>query len=589
MGVIREAGAHAVPVTMAPSANAVLSEAPSEVGIRFSERVDAKASTLEVLDGRGERVDHGDATVDRADSWRYRVGVHALTDGAYTVAWRVLSADDGHVTSGAYVFAVGAGSALGPAPPVTPEGPGFQPLARWLVVVGSAFLLGIPIVGFWLRHDLGGRAPGSSLAWLGGGMILVGGALGLGLQAWDLAGERPMAEVLGALLTTRSGALWLCRSVLLLGLAALWARSRAGAANHWRRVLALGLATAVVISGGLVTHSATTVEGRALALGVEGVHLVAVALWVGGLVGFALMLRPGMATPTAPAATSALALAIPAFSQLAIPAVGALGLSGLMLARQHLTAWDELVRTPYGRWLTAKLVVFAAMLALAGYHQQRVHRRLRDAVAGGRADGATLARFRRSLRTEAGLGLVALLFAATLASTSPSHLAVPDADAAFHHERTLDDARVRLDVTPLRPGPNTIQLTVTDAAGHPLADATGALVQLVPTARRHRSRDLLVDSNGPGDVRCGRCGPGDRGPLGRPPRRPARGGLRRQRPVRVDPGRPAKRGGHPHARPRPPAGCGHRMEHRGHHAGHGRPLGGELAHAARHSTPGRRC
>jgi copper transport protein len=497
MGAIREAAAHAVPVTMVPAANAVLSEAPPEVVIRFSERVDAKASTLEVLDGRGERVDHGDATVDRADPWRFRVGVHALTDGAYTVTWRVLSADDGHVTSGAHVFVVGAGSAPGPAPPVVPEGPGFRPIARWLVVVGSAFLLGIPVVGFWLRHDLGGRAPGSSLAWLGGAMILVGGALDLGLQAWDLAGERPMAEVLGALLTTRSGSLWLCRSGLLLGLAALWAGSRAGSGNRWRRVLALGLATAVVISGGLVTHSATLVEGRTLALGVEAVHLVAVALWVGGLVGFALMLRPAIATPTAPTATSALALAIPAFSQLAIPAVGALALSGLLLARQHLTAWDELVRTPYGRWLTAKLVVFAAMLTVAAYHQ-RVGYWLRNAVAAGRSDAAILARFRRSLRTEAGLGLVALLFAAALASTSPTHLAVPDADAAFHHERMLDDTRVRLDVTPLLPGPNTIQLTVTDAAGHPLAEATGALVQLVPTVGGIGPVTFSLTKTGPG-------------------------------------------------------------------------------------------
>ena len=498
VGAIREAAAHAVPVAMEPGANAVLSEAPPEVVIRFSERVDAKASTLEVLDGRGQRVDHGDATVDPADPWRYRIAVHALTAGAYTVTWRVLSADDGHVTHGAHVFAVGIGAAAGLAPPVAPEGPGFRPVARWLGVVGSALLLGVPVVGFWLRHDLGWRAPGSSLAWLGGAMILVGGGLDLGLQAWALAGDRPVVEVLGVLLRTRSGLTWLSRGALLLLLAALLARSPAGLAGRWRHALGLGLATAVVISGGLVTHSATTVEGRALAFGVEAVHLVAMALWVGGLVGFSLILWLGIATPTARVGTREVALAIPAFSQLAIPAVGALGLSGLALARLHLTGWDELVRTPYGRWLAAKLVVFTAMLALAAYHQQRVHQRLRDAVAAGRTDATTLARFQRSLRTEGGLGLLALLFAAGLASTSPPHVAVAGTGPAFHHDRRLDDVQIRLDVTPLRPGSNSIQLTVTDATGHPLADATGALVQLVPAAGGVGPVTFPLTRTGPG-------------------------------------------------------------------------------------------
>ena len=99
----RDVSGHAVPVSSDPAPNATLSEAPHEVVIRFSERVDARASRLEVLDAHGQRVDHGDATVSPSDPWRYRVGIHGMADGVYTVAWRVLSADDGHVTDGANV------------------------------------------------------------------------------------------------------------------------------------------------------------------------------------------------------------------------------------------------------------------------------------------------------------------------------------------------------------------------------------------------------------------------------------------------------------------------------------------------------
>jgi copper transport protein len=475
----RETSGHAVPVISEPATNAVLLEPPREVVIRFSERVDPRASALEVLDARGQRVDHGGAGVDPGDPWRYRVGLPGVADGVYTVAWRVLSADDGHVTDGAYVFAVGAASRPTAAARVTFRGAALRPLVRWLVVVGGALLLGGPAVRSWLSQDLGRPARRLSLAWIGGGAILTGGTLDLLLQAGELAGGRPIAEMLGTLLTTPSGFVWLARGVLLGLLAGLWALPRRPAGDRWRRGVAAGLASAVVISGGLVSHSASAAEGRALALGAEALHLLAMALWVGGLVGFALAF-------TAPAAAVSeprrLVLAIPTFSQLAIPAVGALGVTGLLLARLHLAAWGELVRTPYGRWLAAKLVVFAAMLALGAYHQRRVHSRLRDLLARGTGDAATVTRFRRSLRTEAALGLAALGLAAFLGATGPPGPPAADASPGFRHERTLDDARVRLDVTPLRPGPNTIRLTVTDPAGRPLADASAAMVQLAPAA-----------------------------------------------------------------------------------------------------------
>ena len=84
----RDGSGHAVPVSSEPVPNTTLSEAPHEVVIRFSERVDARASRLEVLDAHGQRVDQGDATVPPSDPWRYRVGLPRVADGVYTVAWR---------------------------------------------------------------------------------------------------------------------------------------------------------------------------------------------------------------------------------------------------------------------------------------------------------------------------------------------------------------------------------------------------------------------------------------------------------------------------------------------------------------------
>jgi copper transport protein len=64
--------AHAVPVSSTPAPNAALSQAPQEITVRFSERVEMRASSLRVFDAHGQRIDDGHAAVDSGDPWLYR-------------------------------------------------------------------------------------------------------------------------------------------------------------------------------------------------------------------------------------------------------------------------------------------------------------------------------------------------------------------------------------------------------------------------------------------------------------------------------------------------------------------------------------
>ena len=253
--------------------------------------------------------------------------------------------------------------------------------------------------------------------------------------------------------------------------------------------------------GGLVSHGAAVVDGRWLALGAEALHLLAMAAWVGGLLAFATVFwrtRPAGASGSLDAGT---ALAIPAFSRIAVLAVGTLAVSGLILARFHLTSWSAMIGTPYGRWLAAKIAVFAGMLALGAWHQTWLAPRLTRALAARETAPGVVLAFRRSVRREAALGLVALGLAGVLGVTAPLAPPVgvrPGAAPAFRHERTLDQARVRLEVTPLHPGPNTIRLTVTDPAGGPLADATAAMVQVTPVDASIGAVTFQLDRVAPG-------------------------------------------------------------------------------------------
>src|SRR5690348_10051778 len=106
------AAAHARLVSTTPQAGAALDGAPTTVTVRFDEAVESAFGALTVTDADGQRVDDGRLTRPAAGAGVSVALRRGLSDGAYTVDYRVVS-DDGHPVGGAFVFRVGRG---GPSP-----------------------------------------------------------------------------------------------------------------------------------------------------------------------------------------------------------------------------------------------------------------------------------------------------------------------------------------------------------------------------------------------------------------------------------------------------------------------------------------
>jgi copper transport protein len=287
-------------------------------------------------------------------------------------------------------------------------------------------------------------------------------------------------------------------TVLLTGvLVGYW---RGAARRTWCWVLALTLTTLLLVSDALVSHSAATLGWKGLALGAELAHLLGVALWVGGLGCFATLFW--RSTFREPSAAGELAWAMPAFSVLAVGAVGLLAVSGLYLTQVHLGSLDQLLSTPYGRTLLAKLCVVGLMIALGGYHRLIAHPHILASLDRSDRDAThTSQSVRRTLRIEAVLGLLALLLAACLGTTSPPAPPQPHVDETFRQAHTVDDAQVVIEVKPLRPGPNEIRLAVTGLDGRPLADATGALLRLQAAGSETAPIAVTLTRESPGNFR----------------------------------------------------------------------------------------
>jgi len=98
--------AHAHLVRATPAAGGTVREVPTEVLLRFNEKIESAFSSVVVRDSTGKQVDKHDAEVDKADRLQMRVSLQPLTPGTYKVEWRVMSADT-HKVNGNFTFVVG--------------------------------------------------------------------------------------------------------------------------------------------------------------------------------------------------------------------------------------------------------------------------------------------------------------------------------------------------------------------------------------------------------------------------------------------------------------------------------------------------
>jgi copper transport protein len=147
------AGAHALLSESDPAAGASLDQAPGRVVLTFTERPEPGLSSIQVLDTGGKAVQQGEAAPVDGEPLRFAVGLGDLADGTYTVSWRVVSKDDGHLTAGSFAFGVGvAAPAATPQAEAAPQGetpsPSFPATAaRLALYTGLTVLLGGAVTG----------------------------------------------------------------------------------------------------------------------------------------------------------------------------------------------------------------------------------------------------------------------------------------------------------------------------------------------------------------------------------------------------------------------------------------------------------
>ncbi|MEV6382639.1 copper resistance protein CopC [Streptomyces sp. NPDC051773] len=386
LGGTGTASAHAALKGSDPADGSVLDTAPRDVALRFTESVSLLEDSIRVVDPENRAVDTGKPgrAGGRADTARVTLPT-GLGDGTYTIAWRVVSADS-HPISGALIFSVGEPSATAAVLPADltedPLTASLYDITRYFAYGALALLIGVT---FFLAVVLGGPSEVLRKLLLGGWLaLLLASAVLLLLRGPYERGSGIGAaldlSVLRDTLVSRPGLALLARLGLLALAAVLLVRvRRQGERQEWGKgALVCGALLSLGLAGtwAAAEHASAGIQVP-VAMTSSVLHLLAMAVWLGGLTALLTVLYRAPRTLTA--------AVVGRFSRLAFASVVVLVVTGVYQSWRGLGSWSAFTSTAYGEVLVAKLVAVLLLLVAAAFSRRWTGRLGAAERAGGEA------------------------------------------------------------------------------------------------------------------------------------------------------------------------------------------------------------
>ncbi len=494
--------AHPEVVSTDPPRGALLDHPPAVITLAFSEPVDILADSIVVLDPLGRTVQTGRNA--RVDATRTVVQIPLESVGAqgtYTVRYAVIGTD-GHLVSGRFTFSVGTPSSTGRIAEQADLAPILHASARLLYVLGLSLLLASLVLALTVPETVRNtrmRALPDRLALLAAGLTASAAVTAFG-ALFSLSWSPSSLASVRALVTTRTGLLWLVVAFMAAAIAAV----QLAPVRQKAKLLVMSTTALVLVVARALTGHAVTAPLPATSVAFAALHTASAATVLGTVLVLPLLARlaDGLdgSKPLFPRRL------IRRWVVMIVIATEILVITGAYALWINVSSPLALVDTWYGRVLLAKFVliaVFGFPLWLAfrrQIHTQPLH-----------PFTIRLAGITALLVLLAG-GALSLLTPARVTSSGETTKA-----AVLTLARNAGPYLVTLELQPALPGPNQVTATVTAPNGEPVDEARVTvaleggpeprLVQLTSRSPQHvgtllldaRRWDLVVYVQVPGD------------------------------------------------------------------------------------------
>jgi copper transport protein len=512
---IQQSFAHPITTDSSPGAFEGVRSPPKEVNVFFSEPIELGYSKITVIGPDGTRVDNNDPHNVEGDTASLGVTLKPdLPDGEYTVSTTVLSAVDGHVIPGTFVFGIGTTPDKGVIPDQQETLSPDNSAARFPGMVGQVMVVGAAFGSLWLWKPLA-RVPWLSSAIsqtrvaidrsmirimiIGVALVLASGIAMIVVQAISINSGIPEA------IATKFGNVWVARmlqSSILMGI--VFAVYRKAAKNNTSpsnaemyAILILGLA--VLVTSSLIAHAAATSQLPTMVL--DFFHNTAASIWIGGLIllGFAAVPKI-LAIGDERIKASALAILIPRFSTVVVTLLGIAVITGPVLLFSLESDLSLTLASIYGQILAVKLGLAGTMVGMGAYSQFVVQKRAIAVMAGGGSSvqGASLRHHGKLLKAEAAVGIALLLAVSLMANGALPSGQFPvyarqqsDGQSAFAEEPESDfvrtmyasEGKIQLAITPFAVGQNNFKVSFLNQDGSDAAGIESATIKLTQIDR----------------------------------------------------------------------------------------------------------
>lgn len=398
------ASAHAVLESSSPAPSQALPTSPEVIRLDFSEAIESGFSRIQLFDSGENSISIGDILRDPSDASVITSSVPALDDGVYVVVWRVVSVD-GHPVTGAFPFSVGLGATADGAELMNRVLTDDQTVGQMRWALSLARLLGflgaVVLVGhLWLTWGAADKwSPKSvrvmkwsttSLAVGSAGVLLLQGPFASG-RSWSGVFD---AVLLGEVVPTRLGMAALVRLALVVAWGCLVLTAPRAGSMLWRSTAVF--ASAVTVLSFSASGHPSAEENLAFPVTVDFFHLIAVSVWVGGIISLWILRRENSAGTLASR-----------FSSHATWSMPLVVVTGTIQTFNLTGGVSNMFETGYGRLIVVKILIVMTAIVLG----TRGRRALRTAGI----DGIT-----KTLRWETWMVIVVVALTSVLVGFSPN-------------------------------------------------------------------------------------------------------------------------------------------------------------------------
>ncbi len=451
------ASAHAYIIKSTPAENQVFKNSPQRIQIQFDESVQSAFHSLQVLDELGNRVDLRNGNINKENHSILEGSLKPnLPDGNYHIVWKVISSD-GHSVNGVIPFSVGkvdSKSTISSKPTQSLSNANVMG-TYWIEYISLLLFVGLLFFSLFVyKIDKNNRTvafkntKGLLLFFYFG--ILFSVLISLFVETKNYTnGTWPSVFHKNLLMetinNTKFGSVWVIQLLLLIVLAnSLYMAYRKEQKNSfywWLSAFFIGIF--LLLAKAFIGHA--SMQNDRLPILFDFIHLLAVSIWLGGLIGISYLLPK---IKKEEGNTENYWKTVQRYSISATISVALLLATGIYASLKYIPNYYSLLHTTYGKVLCGKIILFLVMLVLGLIHL----------IKGKRSKN----RLGKSVWFELSIGIIVLALSSILTNL-PTAMESPGPYSDIKQNKGYS---ISLNTTPNIVGKNTFKIKITDKNHH---------------------------------------------------------------------------------------------------------------------------